>query len=123
MSFIYLLEWWYGNGWIDQWQRGGKRLSRIARAFSGGTLLKTLFAPWKRMVATPSKTGGLDGHVQAFLDNLVSRFVGFNIRILTLLAATTSLLVVGILTVLLAIVWLLLPFLTIVALIKAMGLL
>jgi hypothetical protein len=79
-----LLRWWYGPGWVVAFQRISTRTASVAHAFSAGTLLKTLFAPWKRIQYTGKS---FDAKVQAFMDNLVSRSVGFVVRIGVLIAA------------------------------------
>lgn len=81
---IELLRWWYGSGWIHAFKRIRTRTVNVAHAFSAGTLLKTLFAPWKRIQYTGKS---FDAKMQAMVDNLVSRTVGFTVRLLVLIAA------------------------------------
>jgi len=81
---IELLRWWYGPGWIRAFKRINTRTASVAHAFSAGTLLKTLFAPWKRIQYTGKS---FDAKMQALMDNLVSRTVGFVVRVGVLIAA------------------------------------
>lgn len=81
---LVLLRWWYGPGWILAFKRINTRTVGVAHAFSAGTLLKTLFAPWKRIQYSGRS---FDAKMQAMLDNMVSRTVGFTVRLLVLLAA------------------------------------
>ncbi len=118
MSIFYLLEWWYGRGFMRQWQLVGLRTAKIGQAFSGGTLIRTLFSPWKQLVSPITKPGP---SLQKLADNLVSRFVGFFIRFFTLLAAIVSLVVVGMLSILWAVLWPLVPFMSIAAILKGIG--
>lgn len=121
MSLLLILQWWYGPGWFMQWQKVISRARSIGGAYSGKTLLKTLFSPWKRVTALPSANPTIQQRFQALVDNLVSRLVGFFVRVLTLLAALVSLTVVVALSVTLAIIWPLLPAISIAALIKGFG--
>ncbi len=96
MFAIGFLRWWYGPGWRDAGQRVLSRVTGIYRYFSLPILLRTLFQPWRRIISPGG--GSLQQQTRAMLDNLVSRWVGFSIRILSLLAAVilmTAALVLG----------------------------
>ena len=80
-----LLRWWYGPGWLLAFRRIGERTHNVSHAFSVPILLKTLFSPWKRIMTTGAK--GIDAKMQAVVDNLVSRMVGFVTRLMVLTAA------------------------------------
>ncbi len=84
--------------------------------FSVRILLRTLFAPWKRIVTSPGAS--FDAHLRAFLDNLVSRFVGFFVRFFVLFAAGISLIFLCFIGVLELVVWPLLPLLAIGLIVK-----
>jgi hypothetical protein len=49
-------------------------------------LLGTLFSPWRRII-TPAQ-GDLMERLRSILDNLISRLVGFAVRIITLVTAS-----------------------------------
>jgi hypothetical protein len=104
-------SWWYGRGWRDAAKRIGKRINGVTEAFSVGTLLRTLFSPWRRIVTVPGK--GVDAMFRAALDNAVSRFIGFLVRLMALLAAGLMLFIFGVFGGLFVILWPLLPLLSI----------
>lgn len=107
---IELLRWWYGPGWILAFKRIGTRTAGVANAFSTGTLLKTLFAPWKRIQYSGKS---FDAKMQAMIDNLVSRTVGFTVRLMVLI---TAVIMIGgslLLSVAIVIFWPLIPLLII----------
>lgn len=99
--------WWYGRGWREVATSFGSRLHGVADAFSAGQLLRTLFAPWRRIITPPG--AGLSAKLRAWGDNVVSRAVGFVVRLLVLIAAFVAVIFVGILTLIELIVWPLMP--------------
>jgi hypothetical protein len=101
-----LLRWWYGPGWIAAFSRINTRTANVAHAFSAGTLLKTLFAPWKRIQSTGKS---FDAKLRAFTDNLVSRAVGFVVRLGVLIAATVMITGSLILSTMIVLVWPFIP--------------
>jgi hypothetical protein len=76
--------------------------------FSVGVLLQTLFSPWRRIMTYPGS--GLGAHMRALGDNIISRCVGFVVRIMALLAAAGGFVVLLIFGVVELILWPLLPF-------------
>ncbi len=116
MILLDLLFWWYGPGWAKMFQQIGTRTQKVADAFSIPILLKTLFSPWRRIVSEGAK--GLDAQMRAMLDNLVSRVVGFVVRMTVLVAAgfgTAGSFLYGVLVVL---IWPLIPLLIVYFLIR-----
>lgn len=107
MLALEFLSWWYGKGWSLQAQIGRKRLIRTSHLFSLPILLRTLFAPWKRIITDPGP--GLDAHVRAATDNLISRLIGFAVRLLVLFSAGVIMCLVFTLTIVEIIIWPLLP--------------
>jgi hypothetical protein len=107
MLVLAFFSWWYGKGWSGAMHGAGKRINNVNRAFSVPLLLKTMFSPWRRIVSYPGS--GLEAHMRALADNLVSRIVGFVVRLLVLIAALLLIgaLLVGSLVELL--IWPLLP--------------
>jgi hypothetical protein len=108
-------HWWYTEGWALAFQRMHHKLRGIVQGFSVDILLRTLFAPWRRIITYPGSS--LDAHVRAFIDNLVSRFIGFTVRITVLFCAMIITLMVGIFGIIGCLLWPLLPPLFVVALI------
>lgn len=104
---IELFSWWYGQGWAGVARGMQRRLDRTAHMYSVGLLLKTLFSPWRRVVTYPGAS--MQAHFQAFIDNLVSRCVGFGVRLMVLIAALFSLIGVFIACLIELLLWPLLP--------------
>lgn len=107
MLAIEFFAWWYGAGWLQTVRNVQKRLAKTSHMFSVPILLRTLFAPWKRIVSYPGAS--LDAKLRAASDNLFSRCVGFTVRIMVLLAAFIMLTVVGVFALAEVVVWPLLP--------------
>jgi hypothetical protein len=100
-------SWWYGNGWQQLLKNFRSRVLSVVDSFSVRQLLKTLFAPWKRIISQPGRS--VEERFRAAIDNAFSRVVGFFVRLAVLLAAMFSLLIVIILGIAEIIVWPLLP--------------
>jgi hypothetical protein len=100
---IILIKWWYGPGWIKAFVDIKSRASGIARAFSITILLKTLFAPWKRIITYSDRS--LGDKFRALLDNIVSRAVGFVVRGIVLVAALLLTLLTAVVYLLIALIW------------------
>lgn len=117
MLFLDMISWWYGPGWLRRVSNLKLHLANWMKYFSLGILLKTLFQPWKQIVSVAGSGTSLEAKKDAFVDNLVSRFVGFLVRSSVFFVA---LLVVGgvlIINVVYVIVWPLLPVLPLVILV------
>lgn len=110
------LSWWYGAGWRALQHNVKVRLRRTMATFSVQTLTRTLFAPWKRIITTPG--AGIEAKMRAIGDNMVSRAVGFTIRIMMLFVALLAILAVSIGGVIQIILWPLVPVLIVVCLVK-----
>jgi hypothetical protein len=85
MLALELFTWWYGQGWAAAAQNTRKMLMSILHAFSVLILLRTLFAPWRRIITYPGAS--LEAKLHAFGDNIVSRAIGFVVRLIVLLTA------------------------------------
>lgn len=99
--------WWYGDGWKQVIKSIGNRTVAISDSFSVSTLLRTWFAPWKRIISYSGDS--FDDKIKASLDNLFSRAVGFVVRSLVLFAALVTIIFVAVLSLIEIIVWPLLP--------------
>ncbi len=104
LSFFW---WWYGRGWKQVLDSFGGRLNSILNSFSVKQLLRTLFSPWRRIISYPGAS--LGDKIRAWADNMVSRVIGFIVRIFVLLGAVVALVIIGILTIVELIAWPLLP--------------
>lgn len=111
-----LFAWWYGQGWRTVARRSQTRMTKTARAFSVQILLRTLFAPWRRIITYPGAS--LEAHMRALADNLVSRCVGFTVRIFVLIAAALGLAVVALVGFVEMVAWPLVPVTIIVTIFK-----
>jgi hypothetical protein len=107
MFLVELFKWWYGFGWLEAWKSVAGSVQKTARQFSIPVLLKNLFAPWKQIVALPGRS--IDEKFRAVIDNLVSRTIGFFVRLLTLLAALIVITLSMLASLTLAVAWPLLP--------------
>lgn len=114
MALVFL-RWWYGFGWMQLARGVQNAFTKIGRAFSAPSLLRTLFAPWRRIVTYPGAS--LGDHLRAILDNFVSRCIGFTVRIMVLLAAAISVLITAVFGIAALILWPLVPLLPIVGII------
>ena len=101
-------SWWYGRGWQAVAVSFRPRLRGVLDSFSVRQLLRTLFAPWRRIITYPGAS--FDARVRAWGDNVFSRAVGFVVRMIVLTAAMAALVVVAALTALELVAWPLLPF-------------
>src|SRR5688572_1051812 len=111
-----MLRWWYATGWLQAVKRITTGVARVEHAFSLTLLARTLFAPWRRIVAMPGK--GLDARIHASLDNLVSRSIGFVIRSTVIIAALVAMFFAFLFGILMAILWPLLPVIVVVLTVK-----
>lgn len=76
--------------------------------FSISYLLKTLFAPWRRdisYIANPS----LSDYFKMFVDNALSRFLGFLVRFSTIVSGLVIMLAMSVVSLFLFIVWFFMP--------------
>ncbi|SRR5579885_3335314 len=88
MLVLQMFVWWYGQGWKGAAKSIGRGMNGISRLFSIPILIRTLFAPWKRIISYPGAS--LDAKLRAYGDNVVSRAVGFTVRFLVLLTALAT---------------------------------
>ena len=100
-------SWWYGRGWSMVAGSFGPRLNTVLASFSVNQLVRTLFAPWRRIITEPGSN--IEERFRAAIDNLFSRMIGFVVRLFVLLAAMTTLVAVAVLTAVELVVWPLLP--------------
>lgn len=119
MLAIELFRWWYSAGWQQLLRAISRQLTGLAEAFSVGTLLRTLFAPWRRIISYAG--AGLDAKFRAMLDNLISRAVGFVVRLLVLMTVAVLLILTVALGLAALVIWPLVPLLAVLALIKGLA--
>ncbi|HUT96058.1 MAG TPA: hypothetical protein VMW82_00590 [Candidatus Paceibacterota bacterium] len=102
-------KWYYGEAAgnvLDAWRNF---VIFALNYFSIPLLLKTLFAPWKRDITR--KPRGLD--IKKFLDylafNLISRGLGFLVRLITILVGIVFLILVTVVGAIFFALWLVMP--------------
>jgi hypothetical protein len=111
-----MLRWWYVTGWLQAAHRIGSWTASVERMFSLSLLLRTLFAPWRRIMTPRGR--GLDAQMHAALDNFISRCVGFVIRIGVIFAAAVAMLAALISSIVMTVLWPVLPLLFIFFIVK-----
>lgn len=116
MLALELFTWWYGQGWIHLAKNARKRIIGTSNMFSVPILIRTLFAPWKRIITYPGAS--IDAKIRAFGDNMVSRAVGFTVRLLVLFTAAIMLIFVSIAAVAEISTWPLVPIAALIMLVK-----
>jgi hypothetical protein len=117
MLFVEFFRWWYGEGWRQVGRGAVNLVNKVQLSFSVPILINTLFAPWKRIITPPGRS--IDDKFRAMLDNLVSRTVGFFVRIFSLVSAVILILLAGIIGFSIALFWPLIPALALLSAVKA----
>jgi len=107
MLAMSMFSWWYEKGWATVLNSFKKRTSHILAYFSVVTLLRTLFSPWRRIISFPGQS--IQAHFYAAIDNLISRTIGFVVRLLVLIAALTTFILVSLLSFIELVAWPFLP--------------
>lgn len=87
MVIVWAISWWYGSGWLEQFSRLRSQLGASYDYFSIGLLLRTLFSPF-RQISAGRVDGPLGVKVRAFVDKLMSRFIGAFVRLVLVFAGT-----------------------------------
>ena len=103
MLVVAFLQWWYGPGWRDAASRLMLKLNETYLNFSMPILLRTMFAPWRRIISAPG--GSLEQKMRALVDNAVSRLVGFVVRLMALIAACVLLALYTVIGGLIVLLW------------------
>lgn len=109
MTFVAFFQWWYGAGWAQEFRRITGSPLGLLKGFDVGTLLATLFKPWKRISTGSYRDQSLGNKFGALVDNLVSRFVGFWMRLMVLIVVLAGSLLLFIVHALGSLAWPLLP--------------
>jgi hypothetical protein len=87
MFLVGIFTWWYGDGWQARIRITKNRLASSADYFSIGSLVTTLFNPY-RQISAGRVEGPLAEQMRAFADRLVSRFIGAMVRSAIILAGS-----------------------------------
>lgn len=123
MTITEMFLWWYSSGWKVFVGKLKTALSSITDFFSMGSLVRTLFKPYRQISAETARDGAsLDIKFHMFLDRLISRIVGFFSRLTLLLVGIIIIIFGGIISFILVILWPIIPLLPIVGIVlTAMG--
>lgn len=115
--------WWYSSGWKVFVEKLKTALGNITDFFSMGSLLRTLFKPYRQISAEHAgEHASLDLKFHMFLDRLISRIVGFFSRLVLLLTGVLMIVVGGIISLVLIILWPFIPLLPVAGIVlTAMG--
>lgn len=115
-------KWYYGEAVRDILRRWKNFIIFALEYFSIPLLLKTLFAPWKRDIT--KKTRGFDfkKFIEYISFNLISRTIGFSVRIVTIFVGILFFLLIVVSGALFFLIWLFLPLIFIGLFILALGL-
>jgi hypothetical protein len=107
MLAVAFIQWWYGPGWRNAADRLAARVESIYLNFSLPILVRTMFAPWRRIITPPGTN--LQQQLRAMVDNAVSRAVGFTMRFIILIVALVMILASIVFGCLWLIMWPLVP--------------
>lgn len=116
MLFLDFIKWWYGPGWVLRVKLLFAHEKNWLDYFSVNILLQTMFSPWRQNITSLGRDSSIQSKMSAAVDNLVSRLVGFTVRVFALFAAGVTAVVVLVFNLLLIVCWPLIPFLPIVIL-------
>ena len=118
MAITEMFLWWYSSGWKVFVGKLKTALSSITDFFSMGSLVRTLFKPYRQISAEVARDGAsLDIKFHMFLDRLISRIVGFFSRLTLLFAGIIIIIFGGIFSLILIILWPIIPLLPVVGII------
>lgn len=106
MAFFQIFIWWYTTGFVWATNQIKTQLDVIGQTLAISILAKTLFAPWKQITSNQYRINFL----QKMIDNGVSRFIGFIVRISMLTIGGLWAIIVLILGLIWLVIWPLLPF-------------
>lgn len=121
MAIAEMFLWWYASGWRVFINKLRTSLTNITDFFSMSSLVRTLFKPYRQISAeTASDHASLDIKFHMFLDRLISRIVGFVSRLFLLFAGIIIISVGGIISLILIILWPIIPLAPVAGIILAL---
>jgi hypothetical protein len=118
MVLLALFSWWYGDGWKQVVKHVVDRVDRVLETFSVGTLMRTLFSPF-RQISAGNVQGPLAVQARAFGDRLFSRVFGAFVRSIFIIVGLFAAVLAGLAGIVQVVMWPLLPALPVVGLIVA----
>jgi hypothetical protein len=100
--------WWYAEEPVYLWRAIIIVTRKIFHSFSVPLLFRTLFDPWKRD-ASSAENASFQTLYQIWLNNLVSRLVGFVVRLFTIFTGLLLTTLFFLVATLCFLTWLILP--------------
>ena len=111
-NILLFFTWWYSEETVTLKTVVLYLLKSVIHIFSIPYLLKTLFAPWKRD-AVRGVNLSLQEQFSVLVENLISRFMGFVVRIATIFFGLIMFILICLLCLAIIVGWYILPFLTV----------
>lgn len=108
MVIVWALSWWYGAGYKARFLRLREQLARSYDYFSIGLLASTLFAPF-RQISAGKVSGPIGLQLRAFVDRLISRFIGAFVRLILIVIGIVWLVVQSLAGVIILLGWAIAP--------------
>jgi len=122
MLALDFIQWWYLRGWGIYFNSLMHRIHSTLEFFSIGLLLKTLFQPFRQISANDTSGRTDPGSVfNAIIDNLLSRTIGFFVRVGIIAIGCILTLLEVIFGFLLAVAWPLIPLLPVLGLVLSLS--
>lgn len=110
MLILKSFTWWYISGWSVFIGKVKNMFLSLTDFFSMNSLIRTLFKPFRQISAdTASANSSLDLKFHMFIDRLVSRIVGFFTRLILLITGCIMIILGGIISLVLIILWPFIP--------------
>lgn len=113
MFLVGLISWWYGRGWVAQWNRVLERFQATVDFFSIGQLARTLFAPFRQISAAGGGDGSFGGNIRALVDQLISRIIGGFVRFFTIVFGVVAIIAQALYELIMIVAWWFIPLLPI----------
>ena len=120
MLIVCFVQWWYGRGFKEYINGFVGHLKDIVDFFSMRLLFRNFFEPYRQIAVGGSDGLSLDERFRAFVDLLISRFVGAVSRFFILVVGTVLLVLRTVVGLVLMIVWPLAPLLIVCAVVLCM---
>ncbi len=109
--FVQYLKWHYTKGLQELFGVASNFLWFVSHFFSFNLLLKTLFAPWRRLgEAYDNVLTNLEGFASALVVNTLMRVVGFCTKIVVIAFGLVTYFLVFLLSFFILVIWVLAPF-------------
>lgn len=113
MIIVWALSWWYGAGYKAQLSLLHERLVGSYDYFSIGLLASTLFAPF-RQISAGKVSGPIGLRLRAFVDRLISRFIGAFVRLILIVVGIVWLALQAFVGAVVLLLWALVPIMPLV---------